>query len=60
MGELNTLLTVADVARLFGLKEKTIYRWVASRRIEVIRVGRRLRFDQGDIMRWIAARKESA
>ncbi len=48
-----TLLTTADVAALLRLPIKSIYELVEQRRIPVIRLGRRLRFDRSEVLAWI-------
>ena len=52
------LLTLRDFARYLGVSEKTVRRWVAARRIPCLRLGRTIRFDRGDVFRWVSARKE--
>jgi len=52
------LLRVPELAALLGVHEKTIYDWVARRRLPCLRLGNRLRFDPNDIARWLASRKE--
>jgi len=52
------LLTVREVASFLGIHEKTIYRWIRSRRLPCVRVGTRLRFQPGDVLRWVSARRE--
>jgi excisionase family DNA binding protein len=37
------LLTIREVAEITGLKEGTLYLWIAQRKIEVVRLGRSLR-----------------
>lgn len=45
-------LTVKDVARMFRVSQKTIYRWVASRSIPFYRVQDQYRFDRGELLEW--------
>jgi excisionase family DNA binding protein len=52
------LLTLPEVARLLRLSEKSIRRMVARRRLPCVRLGRSVRFDAGDVLRWLSARKE--
>ena len=56
--DLVPLLTLPEVADLLRTSEKTIRRLVAARRLPCVRLGRQLRFDRGDVFRWLAARKE--
>lgn len=55
---LQPLLTLAEVAEVLRVSEKTIRRLVAARGIPCLRLGRQLRFVPGDVLRWLAARKE--
>ena len=52
------LLTIRDLAEYLGVSEKTVRRLQAAGRIPFVRVGRGIRFDPGDVFRWISARKE--
>ncbi len=52
------LWTAREVAQFLKVHEKTLLRWVRSRRFPCIHVGTRLRFDSSDVFRWISARKE--
>ena len=53
---LGRLLTVAEVSRRLNVKRKTIYDWVARKRIPHLRLERSLRFPEALIERWVAAR----
>jgi len=55
---LTPLLTADEVADLLSISPKTIYAWAESGRLPCVRLGGRVRFDPGDLTRWIAARKE--
>lgn len=52
------LLTVADVARLLRVHEKTIRRLVRSHQLPCVRVGASVRFLPTDLTRWLSARRE--
>jgi excisionase family DNA binding protein len=52
------LLTAHQLAQRWQVSEKTLRRWMASERLPCIRVGRLVRFDPGDVSRWLSARKE--
>ena len=52
------LLTVRELAELLGLREQTVYDWVAKGRIPCVRLSRSLRFDRSAIREWLEARKE--
>ena len=54
----DSLLTVCDLARILRVHEKTIRRLIARQAIPCIRLGRRVRFDPQDVVRWVSARKE--
>jgi excisionase family DNA binding protein len=52
------LLTVKDAAKLLAVKPRTIYGWVAERRIPFKKAGRLLRFDRTELLAWAAAQAE--
>jgi excisionase family DNA binding protein len=52
---LGRLLTVAELSRRINVKRKTIYDWVARRRIPYLRLEGSLRFSEALIDRWVAA-----
>lgn len=54
------LLTVDEVAALLGFHRQTVYEKVASGEIPHIRIGRTVRFDQGELRRWLSDRTERA
>jgi len=54
----DNLLTVQDVAEMLRVSPKTVRRLVARRGLPHIRFGRVLRFERGDVFRWLQARKE--
>jgi excisionase family DNA binding protein len=56
--ELRKLLTVSEAAHLLSVKPRTIYAWVAERRIPYHKVGRLLRFDQTKLLAWMASQAE--
>jgi excisionase family DNA binding protein len=49
------LLTVTEAAAFLAVKPRTIYAWVAERRIPYRKVGRLLRFDQTELRAWSEA-----
>jgi excisionase family DNA binding protein len=51
------LIGISDMARLLGVRLKTLYSWVHQRKIPYVKVGRLVKFDQKDIATWIAERK---
>lgn len=56
--EVEQLLTLPELARLLQLSETTVRRLVGARRLPCVRLGRQLRFQPGDVSRWLEARKE--
>lgn len=52
-GELETLLTVDDVAALLRLTVKGVYSLVEGRRIPFVKVSNRVRFLPGDVRSWL-------
>jgi excisionase family DNA binding protein len=56
--EQRKLLTVAEAAQLLSVKPRTIYAWVAERRIPFHKAGRLLRFDQARLLAWAASQAE--
>ena len=55
------LLSVQDVAGLLQVPVQTIYQWrYRGEGPTPIRIGRHLRFDPGDVARWVEARKAAS
>lgn len=46
------LLTPEEVAERFRLKPKTLYNWVADKKIPHLKIGGRLRFDEAALEAW--------
>ena len=55
---LQPLLTIEQVGDLLQVSEKTVRRWMLSKRLPHVRLGRVVRFRQDELLRWIEARKE--
>ena len=55
---MDELLTVQQVASYLKVSAKTVRRLVDRRGLPHIRFGRVLRFERGDVFRWLQARKE--
>jgi excisionase family DNA binding protein len=55
MGE---LLKVSEVAARLRCSQSMIYKLVSRGVLKCVRIGRGLRFDEGDIIAYIAAAKE--
>ena len=53
------LLTSKEIAPYVGVTHpKTVERWVREKGLPCVRIGRNLRFDLGDVRRWLAQQKE--
>jgi PTS system nitrogen regulatory IIA component len=50
-------LMVRDVARLFKVSEKTIYRWVTQGGLPAYRVNKQYRFNRAELLEWATAKK---
>ena len=48
-------LGVRDVAGLFNVSEKTVYRWVKQRKLPVYRVNEQYRFSRAELLEWATA-----
>lgn len=53
-------LTVRDAAKLLNVSEKTIYRWIAERRLPARRVGDQYRLGRAELLDWVAANRAEA
>jgi excisionase family DNA binding protein len=51
--ELPVLLTIPDIARHLGVKERHVRRLIAERRIPFVKWGHLIRFEPGAIADWI-------
>jgi excisionase family DNA binding protein len=51
------LLTLREVVGYLGVSERTVRREVAAKRLLAVRIGRQVRFDPPDVLRYVAARK---
>lgn len=49
-------LTVSDAARLLGVPEPTIHRWIKQDTIPVHRINEQLRFNRAELLEWATAR----
>ena len=47
------LLDVKQAAEFMGVRPKTVYAWVAQRRLRCLRAGNRIRFRVSDLNRWL-------
>jgi len=51
------LLTVRHAAKLLGIPEKQIYRWIDDGEIPFHKVSEQLRFDRAELLEWATARR---
>lgn len=51
------LIDIKEFARQLGVGERFVRRVVAERNIEIVKVGRYVRFDREVVRRWIEARR---
>jgi len=51
------LLTIDELAKALSVKKSTIYQWVHLGLIPYIKVGRLLRFKEGNIQKWLISRE---
>jgi len=51
--EIQTLLTVDELADYLGLKKQTIYNWLNKGKISGIKIGKVWRFDKVEIDAWL-------
>ncbi len=50
-------LSVKDVARLFDISEKSVYRWIASDNLPHYRINGQYRFSHAELLEWSASHK---
>jgi PTS system nitrogen regulatory IIA component len=50
-------LTVKDVARLLGVTERTVYRWIKQEQIPACQFGEQYRFHRSELLEWATARR---
>lgn len=53
-------LTVREAARLLRVSEKTVYRWIADRRLPARRIGDQLRLSRAELLDWVAVNRAEA
>lgn len=51
------MLTVKEVARLFSVSEKSVYKWIARREIPAYRIGESYRFNRVELLEWATGKK---
>ena len=47
------LLTVDEAAAYLGLSKLTVYDWISQRKIEYVKIGRLVKFEQRVLDKWI-------
>jgi len=50
-------ISVREAARLLNVSEKTIYRWIRSRRIPAYQIGDLYRFNRAELLEWATAQR---
>jgi nitrogen PTS system EIIA component len=50
-------LTVKDVARMFDISEKTVYRWIKQEAIPAYRINEQIRFNRTELLEWATSRR---
>lgn len=50
-------LTVRDVSRLFGVSEKTVYRWITQGKLPAYRVNEQFRFHRAELLEWASTNR---
>lgn len=51
------LLSITELAELFGRNRQTIWRWAKAGKLPAIRVGAKIAFDPGAILKVVEARQ---
>lgn len=52
-------LSVRQTAEIFGVSEKTIYRWIAQGKIPAYRINDQYRFNRTELLEWATSRRVS-
>jgi len=52
------LVNVEELSRILSISVGSIYNLVSRRRIPFVKIGRRIRFDLGDISRWVKGQSQ--
>ena len=56
----DVLMSTKEIAPYVGVSHpRTVERWVREKGLPCVKIGRNLRFRLGDVLRWLAQRKES-
>jgi excisionase family DNA binding protein len=57
--KIENLLTLAEVSEFLRVKPSLVKYWVRMDKIPYIRLGRQVRFEEGEVREWLANRKEN-
>ncbi len=57
---IDQLLSVGEFARALGISSSTVKNWIRSRRIGVVRIGRKVRIERNEVDRLLAAGRRPA
>lgn len=52
------LISIDELANNLGIAKETIYQWTSMKVIPFYKIGRLVRFDESEIDRWLAERKQ--
>jgi PTS system nitrogen regulatory IIA component len=50
-------ITVREAARMLGVSEKTVYRWIARKKLPVHRIHDQYRFNRAELLEWATAER---
>src|SRR5258707_12916732 len=50
-----TLISAGEIAEVLGIQCQTVYLWVRQKRIPFYRVGRLVKFNEGEVLAWFKA-----
>lgn len=50
-------LTVQDIARIFAVSEKTVYRWISQREIPAYKINDQYRFNRTEVIEWATSKR---
>ncbi len=50
------LLTVDEVAKILKVHPKSVYRWVYERKLDACKVGKNVRFTEGQVAAFVAGK----
>jgi len=53
-------LSVDEIAQHLGIKKDTVYKWVRNKKMPSHKVGRLLKFQAGEVDRWVREGKAAA